>query len=433
MNWLCSQHPMKLTKYNKIKNTNIQWLGDIPEHWEVKRIKDVVTKTGSGVTPLGGSSVYVDAGIIFIRSQNVHNDGLRLDNVSFITEEAHNKMRGSELRPLDILINITGASIGRTCIVPPNIKKANINQHIIFLRISGKKVFFISEYMKSIFVKDYILSVQLGSSKEALTQGQLLNMPIVLPPISEQTAIANYLDQKTAQIDKKVDLLSQKIEKYKELKKSLINETVCRGLDKNVKLKPSGIDWIGDIPEHWEVKRVKEMFDVGRGRAISQNELIEGGRYPVFSSQTENYGCLGYINTYDFNTNLLTWTTDGVNAGTVFMRSGKFNCTNICGTLLPNSKTIHLEFMKYSVQESTKHNKRIDTNGAKIMSNEMRIIFVVYPPFTEQTAIAEYLDEKTSKIDQITTNLSQQIEALKELRKTLINEVVTGKLKVVDN
>ncbi len=86
--------------------------------------------------------------------------------------------------------------------------------------------------------------------------------------------------------------------------------------------------------------------------------------------------------------------------------------------------------MKYAVQESTKHNKRIDTNGAKIMSNEMKIIFIVFPPLKEQTAIAQYLDEKTNKIDQITTNLSQQIEALKELRKTLINEVVTGKVRV---
>ena len=88
--------------------------------------------------------------------------------------------------------------------------------------------------------------------------------------------------------------------------------------------------------------------------------------------------------------------------------------------------------MKYAVQESTKHNKRIDTNGAKIMSNEMKIIFVVYPPLREQTAIAQYLDKKTNKMDQITANLSKQIEALKELRKTLINEVVTGKVRVID-
>ena len=126
---------MEIQKYNKYKDSGIDWLGVIPENWEVKRIKDAITKIGSGVTPKGGSETYVNEGIPLIRSQNVYNDGLRLNNVSFITEEVHNKMKNSQLKPLDILINITGASIGRTCIFPVTIKTANINQHIIYLRI----------------------------------------------------------------------------------------------------------------------------------------------------------------------------------------------------------------------------------------------------------------------------------------------------------
>jgi len=421
---------MSLAKYDKYKDSGVEWLGDIPDNWKVMRIKDVIFKIGSGVTPKGGGEVYVDKGIPLVRSQNVYDDGLRLDNVSFITEEINNRMPNSQLKPNDILINITGASIGRSCIVPVTLKKANINQHIIYLRTKKNIVPYLSTYIKSSSIKGYIMLIQAGSSKEALNMGQTLNISILVPSFSEQTAIASYLDLQTSAIDRKIALLEQKISHYQQLRKSLINETVCRGLDRNVKLKDSGIEWIGMIPEHWEVKRVKELFETSRGRVIGQNELIDNGKYPVYSSQTENDGCLGYIETYDFNKTLITWTTDGANAGTVFKRSGKFNCTNICGTLTPIRKNIDIDFMAYAVQESTKHNKRIDTNGAKIMSNEMRIIQIIYPQLLEQTAIASYLDKETQKIDSIVSNIKSQIETLKELRKTLINDVVTGKIKV---
>jgi type I restriction enzyme S subunit len=115
----------------------------------------------------------------------------------------------------------------------------------------------------------------------------------------------------------------------------------------------------------------------------------------------------------------------------VFIREGKFNCTNICGTLIPNKNPkLSLEYMALAVQESSQHNKRIDTNGAKIMSNEMAVINIVFPPFQEQVEIAEYIKLKIDTISNILKNLETQITTLKELRKTLINEVVTGKVKV---
>lgn len=422
-----------MEKYKKYKNSGVEWLGEIPEDWEVKRIKDSITKIGSGVTPKGGSETYVNKGIPLIRSQNVYNDGLRLNNVSFITQEVHNKMKNSQLKPFDILINITGASIGRTCVFPKSVKTANINQHIIYLRVKKKKVDYFAYYLKSSTIQEYIMNIQAGTSKEALNMSQILNIGLPFPKLKEQTEIANYLDAKTQTIDKKVKLLSEKISTYKDYRKTLINQTVTKGLDKNVKLKNSGINWIGEIPKHWEVKRIKDIFLISRGRAIGKTELKDKGLYPVYSSQTKNKGVLGYINTFDFNANLLTWTTDGVNAGTVFIREGKFNCTNICGTLIPNENPkLSLEYMAFAVQESTKHNKRIDTNGAKIMSNEMAVINILVPPLKEQQAIANYLDAKTQTIDTIIKNIEKQITTLKELRKTLINEVVTGNVKITE-
>jgi len=188
--------------------------------------------------------------------------------------------------------------------------------------------------------------------------------------------------------------------------------------------KESGIEWLGEIPKHWEVKKVKHLFELGRGRVIAQTELLDNG-YPVYSSQTQNDGCLGYISTYDYNIPQLTWTTDGANAGTVFIRDGEYNCTNVCGTLAPYSNTINLKYSYYMLQFATEYYKRPDTNGAKIMNNEMAVISISSPPLEEQQAIADYLDEQTQKIDSLIENKQKLIDLLKERRSSLISETVT--------
>lgn len=149
--------------------------------------------------------------------------------------------------------------------------------------------------------------------------------------------------------------------------------------------KDSGIEWIGQIPKEWEVIQVKSLFDISRGRVIPITEMNDSFIYPVYSSQTKNNGCMGYINTYDYNGDALTWTTDGANAGTLFYRTGRFNCTNVCGILQlkPLKIDSSIKFLLYSIGFSAINSRRADINGFKIMSNEMAIIKFVYPSFSE--------------------------------------------------
>lgn len=193
---------------------------------------------------------------------------------------------------------------------------------------------------------------------------------------------------------------------------------------KNTEQKNSGVKWLGNIPKDWEIRRVKELFDIKRGRVIAKEEMDDSYPYPVYSSQTENNGCMGYINTYDFNQDVLTWTTDGAKAGTVFCRSGKFNCTNVCGVLIPKKK-IDSKYYLYSIQISATHNKRLDTNGYKIMSDEMKNMLIVNPHITSQEKIANFLDKKTALVDQIIEKKQKQIELLREKRTAVINHAVT--------
>ena len=190
------------------------------------------------------------------------------------------------------------------------------------------------------------------------------------------------------------------------------------------KMKDSGIEWIGEIPEGWELTKVKRIFDIGRGRVISQQELTSVG-YPVYSSQTKNNGCLGYISTYDFDKSQLTWTTDGVNAGTVFLREGKHNCTNVCGTLAPKNDTNDLRYLKYALEYIAFYHKRADINGFKIMNNEMAEIELLLPPLFEQQNIANYLDFKCSQTQSILEQSLFSIEEYKKLKQAVITQAVT--------
>lgn len=191
------------------------------------------------------------------------------------------------------------------------------------------------------------------------------------------------------------------------------------------KMKYSGVEWIGEIPEDWEIICVRHLFRIGRGRVIAQTELKEDGEFPVYSSQTMSDGCLGYLDTYDFDADQLTWTTDGANAGTVFLRRGKYNCTNVCGTLLPCSPKIEIRYQKYSLEYISFYHKRADTNGYKIMNNEMAAIKTIVPPIDTQHRIADFLDDKCGKIDQYIEKQQRIIDKLKEYKQAVITEAVT--------
>ena len=189
-------------------------------------------------------------------------------------------------------------------------------------------------------------------------------------------------------------------------------------------MKCSGVPWIGNIPVDWQLVSVKRLFSIGRGRVIAQIELEETG-YPVYSSQTKDNGCLGYIDTYDYDYPQLTWTTDGANAGSIFLRTGYYNCTNVCGTLNPTDVLVDLRYQKYALEHIAYNERRIDTNGYKIMNNEMAIIKTLLPPLNVQHQIADYLDTKCAQIDTIIAREQSVIEKLQEYNRAIISEAVT--------
>jgi type I restriction enzyme, S subunit len=213
---------------NELKPSGVEWLGDIPTDWQVKKLKYFTTKITSGSTPLGGSETYLDEGIPLLRSQNVHFKGLSLDNVAYISDEVHNQMKRSQLQERDILINITGASIGRVAYVPIGFENGNVNQHVCIIRINHKIAYYkyLSLFLFINYGQDQVFINQVGTSREGLSFEDLNNFIIVFPNFDEQQQISKYLDEKLIHFDNTIEKTKQSITKLKEAKEALFSQAV---------------------------------------------------------------------------------------------------------------------------------------------------------------------------------------------------------------
>ncbi|MBN8574796.1 MAG: restriction endonuclease subunit S, partial [Candidatus Kapabacteria bacterium] len=228
-----------MMKYEKYKPSGIQWLGNIPDTWEIKRVKDT-SNTKSGTTPHSGKKYYYENGVFnWVRTTDL-NDGELYDVEYKINQLALDECRLSFL-PIDtILVAMYGGfgTIGKNSILK---KPSTINQSVCAILPSRKLSSNYLMYFLKYFRVDWKLFADGARKDPNINQDAVKNLFIIYPPLSEQTAIAEYLDTKTQANDKKINLLTKKAETYKELRKSIINDAVCKGLDKSVKLKESGV------------------------------------------------------------------------------------------------------------------------------------------------------------------------------------------------
>lgn len=212
----------------EMKDSGVEWIGKVPSHWMIGKVKYGTTKVGSGKTPKGGAEVYMTSGVMFLRSQNIYNDGLRLDNPYYISEEIDEEMKNTRVQKNDVLLNITGGSIGRCCIFDGSIPNANVNQHVCIIRVNSSV--FLPEYMHLFWISPIgqisIKSYQTGGNREGMSAEAIKNTPIPIIPIGEQRRIVDLIKPK---IDDFNSLISEKeslINDLEAYKKSLIYEVV---------------------------------------------------------------------------------------------------------------------------------------------------------------------------------------------------------------
>jgi type I restriction enzyme S subunit len=215
------------------KDSGVEWLGKIPACWEVMRLKFNCRKIGSGTTPKGGAETYLDTGVLFLRSQNVHFDGLRLEEVAYISDDVDSEMANTRVVANDILLNITGASLGRCAIVPGDIGAANVNQHVCIIRTKSERLepHFLKFSLAAHSVQAQIFAGEEGVSREGLNFVEIGDFVLTSPPVIEQRAIAAYLDRETARMDATIGKTQAHIGLLRERRAALISAAVTGKID----------------------------------------------------------------------------------------------------------------------------------------------------------------------------------------------------------
>lgn len=430
---------MKWPNYPRYKPSGVEWIGDLPAHWTLPPVYlRYKVDLGKMLNEASISGAYLTP---YLRNVDVQ---WNLINVCDLPEmdigpweiERYTVRRG------DLLV-CEGGEVGRTALVHESADGLGYQKALHRLRplAASENPRFMAYMLYWAAYQGIFVAGGNPNTIHHLTGEKLRAYRFPAPPAPEQRAIADFLDRETAKIDTLVAKKRTLIERLKEKRTALISRTVtgglppdvarAAGLDPHPKLKPSGIDWLGDVPEHWITCAVWHLFYLGRGRVISHEDIAENpGEFPVYSSQTENDGILGYLGSFDFEGDYVTWTTDGANAGTVFRRFGRFNCTNVCGTMKPKSpKRMETRFCAYALGMATEEFVRHDINP-KLMNNVMAKIRIGLPPPHEQSAIADYLDGEMAKSTVMVTKIETAIERLQEYRTALITAAVTGKIDV---
>jgi len=396
--------------------------------WPVDRIKDQVSKIGSGVTPSGGAAAYLDDGVPLLRSQNVHFDGLRLDDVAYISDETHDEMSGSKLRARDVLLNITGASIGRCAFVPDKFGEGNVNQHVCIIRPAARLDHkFLTYCLSAPWGQDQVFSSFTGASRQGLGQRDLGAIQVPLPPLPEQQCIAAYLDASCAAIDAAVAAKRRQLETLDALKYSSVFHAVTKGLDDTAKLNISGIDWLGKVPSHWAIRRIKDIAELRSGDAIQSEEIVPEGDYPVYGGN----GLRGYTSSFTHNGQFALIGRQGALCGNINYANGKFWATEhaVVATLLKRYNTLWFgELLR--VMNLGQYSNAAAQPGLAV--DRIKFLRLPVPPPEEQILIAEQIKTIIQKNESISASIDAQITTLTAYRKSLIHECVTGQRRITE-
>ncbi|NCB85140.1 MAG: restriction endonuclease subunit S [Bacteroidia bacterium] len=447
-----------MERYEKYKDSGIEWVGEIPESWDVKKIKHrCYVKGRVGWKGLKSSEFLTDGFSYLVTGTDFKNDTVDWDNCYHIDEERYNEDPYIQLQNEDLLITKDG-TIGKLAVVTNLDKPACLNSGIFVVR-STKDDFstrFLLWVLKSSTFTDFNGLTAYGSTIQHLYQNVFVEFAFAFPPVKTQISIANYLQKKTTEIDHIITNKQKLIALYEEEKQAIINQAVTKGLDPNVRLKDSGVEWLGEIPEHWEVKRFNFIFSFSRGLPITKENLKDEGIPCISYGEIHSKFCFevnpenDYLKCVD-NDYLITSEKSLLKRGDFVFAdtsedipgSGNFTYLNSDTPVFAGYHTIiavpEVEFTTRFVAyffDSTQYRNQIRSSvtGTKVYSITQSILKntnVILPPIQEQKLIVEYIDKEFSRLDSIISKFNKQIDLLQEYRTTLISEVVTGKIKVI--
>ena len=451
---------MEVKKYDSYKDSGNGWLGEIPEHWEFKRMKDVLNfGTGLSITKAN----LKNEGIPCVNYGEIHSKyGVNLDTrihkLKCVDEKYIEKSSKALIRKGDFVFADTSEDVEGA----GNFTHLRSDEEVFagYHTVTAKpkhrlcSTFFAFEFDSLNFRTQIRQSIK-GVKVFSVTQSILKNTKVWMPPIEEQTQIANYLDQKTTQIDTLISNKEKLIELLKEEQTAIINQAVTKGLDPNVPMKDSGIEWLGEIPEHWEVLSFRFCIDV-------LTDYTANGSFASLAKNV-NYLDVGYSRLVRLTDLRVDLKNDGLfvdeNAHNFLKKSelygGEMLIANVGAyaglvkimphlegkhTLGPNMFLLRLNqntdffYEQLNAPFCAEQLKMMAISSAqpKLNKDNMRQLKVVKPPLEEQEVLVEKIKSETGRIDGLASKIGEEIDLLKEYKTALISEVVTGKVDVRD-
>ena len=435
---------MSFPRYESYKDSGVEWLGEVPEHWDVKRLKQVCEVFPSNVDK---KTYENETPILLCNYTDVYYNENITPHIDFMAATASaDQIKKFTLRGGDTIItkdSETADDIAIAAYVPQNMPGVICGYHLSMIRPREATCgAFMKRLFDSIYVKSCCAVYANGLTRVGLGQYALDNLEMPFPPKTEQQTIAAFLDRETAKIDALIDEQQRLIELLKEKRQSVISHAVTKGLNPNVPMKDSGVEWLGDVPEHWEVLKGGAIGRIFGSEQVSEQYVKDEGELPFIK--------VGSLSLNDFEIEMWNWFVDPEIASQykaksnfiVFPKRGaaiftnKVNIVEIPSVIDPNlmgwemGEKAFVKFFAY-VLKSRRLDELADVSTVPQINNKhINPEKFPVPPLHEQQTITSFLDNEAAKIDALTTEAKTVITLLQERRTALISAAVTGKIDV---
>ena len=433
-----------MNRYERYKDSGIPWLGEVPEHWETWKITHAIDLIGSGTTPKSDNAEYYDGDILWVTTSELRENFIS-DTKQKVSDSAIKEYSALKIYPVNsVAMAMYGATIGRLGILE---REATFNQACCVF--GNSKIL----YYKFLFYwlwhrRPILISLSNGGGQPNLSQDDLKKLKLPIPSYVEQTAIAHYLDTKLGEIDALIDKQQTLLEKLAEQRTAVITHAVTKGLNPAAPMKNSGVEWLGDVPAHWETWKITHAIDlIGSGTTpksdnaeyydedilwVTTSELrenfISDTKQKVSDSAIKEYSALKI---YPVNSVAMAMYGATIGRLGILEREATFN--QAC-CVFGNSKILYYKFLFYWLWHRRPILISLSNGGGQpnLSQDDLRKLKIPIPSYEEQINIAEYLDQETAKIDRLCETVNQIIGRLKEYRTALITQAVTGKIKVTN-
>lgn len=444
--------PGKYKPYAKYKDSNIEWIGSVPEHWKSSYLGfECSVKARLGWKGLKAEE-YVDDGYIFLATPNIKDNLIDFSNVNRITKERYDESPEIILEQGDVLVTKDGSTTGTTNIIRVLPEPATVNSSIAVLRSKGN---ILSEYLYYFFVSEHTQNVisrmRGGMGVPHLFQADLRKFDILIPAEQEQRFIANFLDHETAKIDTLIERQKQLIQLLKEKRQAVISHAITHGLNPDVEMQDSGIECLGVIPKHWEVKNLRYLGFCQNGINIGAEYFGSGYPFVSYGDAYKNEAlpkkASGLVQssesdrkTYsviagDVIFTRTSETIDEIGFSSACLSTIRDAC--FAGFLIrfrPKNNVLNANFSKYYFRNILLRAFFIRemnlVTRASLSQDLLKKLPVPLPPLEEQKQIAKFLDEKSVTFSRLIENAELAIALSKERRTALVSAAVTGKIDV---